>query len=138
MYKPADLLFNMRTDNVVVKSSSIHGKGVFAARDFKAGEIILRWDVTDILSEEEVKKMSSEEKRYVSCIDGKHIRMQEPEKFVNHSCNANTTAKQFCDIANRDIKTGEEITTNYRKELPSNTYIKCNCGGKNCIGIIKN
>jgi len=29
--------------SVVVKKSKISGKGVFASRDFKKGEIVLRW-----------------------------------------------------------------------------------------------
>jgi len=71
-------------------------------------------------------------------MDGKYVIMQDPEKYVNHSCDANTTAKQFCDIAKRDIKKGEEITANYKEELSPSTEMKCNCGSKNCVGIVRN
>ena len=53
--------------------------------------------------------------------------MQKPERFVNHSCDANTTAKNFCDIAKRNISKGEEITGDYSEELPPNTYMECKC-----------
>ena len=127
----------MKTNDVIVKKSGIHGSGVFAGRDFKTGEIVLRWDISNILPAKEVVKMTEEEKRYISYMDGKYIVMQDPEKYVNHSCDANTTAKQFCDIAKRDIIKGEEITGNYKEELPPNVHMKCNCGSKNCAGIIE-
>lgn len=127
----------MKINNVIVKKSDIHGSGVFAGRDFKAGEIVLRWDISNTLFDKEVAKMTQDEKRYISYIDGKYIIMQSPEKYVNHSCDANTTAKQFCDIAKRDITKGEEITGNYKEELPPNVHMKCNCGSKNCVGIIE-
>ncbi|EKD44233.1 MAG: hypothetical protein ACD_71C00206G0003 [uncultured bacterium (gcode 4)] len=103
----------MKTDKVVIKQSDIHGKGVFATRDFKAGEIILQWDKSVILSDVEFERLSDNEKQYVNFMEGVHVYMQEPEKYVNHSSNPNTIAKQFCDIATRDIKEGEEITSNY-------------------------
>ena len=126
----------MKTNSVIVKNSKIHNKGVFAARNFKTGEIVLRWDTSNELIDEEVKNISPELKEYVTVLDGKNILMQEPERYVNHSCDANTTAKQFCDVANRDIKKDEEITANYREVLPPNYSMKCNCGSKNCVGTI--
>lgn len=59
--------------------------------------------------------MTQEEKKYVCFLDGKFIQMQAPACYVNHSCEANTTAKNFCDIATRDIGIGEEITANYNE-----------------------
>jgi len=54
----------------------------------------------------------------------------------NLSCEPNTTAKNFCDIAIKDIKAGDEITADYTEELPPNTSMKCNCGSKKCKKII--
>jgi hypothetical protein len=48
--------------------------------------------------------MSEEQQKYISFLNQTYVIMQEPEKRVNHSCNANTTAKDFCDVAIRDIK----------------------------------
>ncbi len=127
----------MKSDNVIVKNSNIGGKGVFALRDFKKGEIILHWDISHILSKEKVDEMTNDEKKYISFLDNKYVIMQEPEKYVNHSCDPNTTAKNFCDVAIKNIKTGEEITADYTEELPPNTTMKCNCGSRNCKKVIR-
>lgn len=62
----------MKTDDAIVNQSNIHDKGLFAKRDFKAGEIVLRWDTSNVLSESEVNKMTEEEKRYVTFLDNKY------------------------------------------------------------------
>ncbi len=128
----------MKSDNATIKESSIQGTGIFAAKDFKKGEIILKWDLTNTLSKEEVDKKSDEEKRHITFLNNKYTIMQSPEKFVNHSCNANTTAKNFCDIAIKDIKKGDEITGDYNENaLPNSNYMTCNCKSKNCKKKIK-
>lgn len=122
---------------IIVKNSKINGKGVFALCGFKNGDVVLHWDVSRVLSKGEIDKMSEEEKNYVSFLNGKYIQMQEPEKYVNHSCDPNTNVKDFCDVAVRDIKEGEEITSNYEDELPEGAYMECNCGSSGCRKIIK-
>ena len=121
---------------VIVKKSKIEGKGVFAARDFKKGEIVLKWDNSKKLTKDELKKVPEVKKKYVSYNKGKVIYMQPPERYVNHSCNANTKIQNSCDVAIRDIKKGEEITSDYSEDLPPDSKMKCNCGSKNCRGII--
>lgn len=64
--------------------------------------------------------------------------MQEPEKFVNHSCDPNTFVKDFCDVALRDIVEGEEITSDYTDSLFPNTVMLCNCGSNHCKKVITN
>src|SRR3989344_981299 len=122
----------MKTDEVIVKQSNIHGNGVYATRDFKSGDIVLRWDKSNVLTVEEFEKLTDDEKRYVCFEDGIYVRMQEPERYENHSCDSNTTAKQFSDIATRDIKKGEEITSNYNGESPTSVKFKCDCGSLKC------
>jgi len=36
--------------DVIVKKSKIHGLGVFASRNFKKGEIIIKWDTSHKLT----------------------------------------------------------------------------------------
>ena len=126
----------MITNQIKVQKSPIEGQGVFAARTFKIGEVVLRWDTSHQLNKETVEKMTEEEKKYVSCVDGKYILMQEPERYVNHSCQPNTRVENFCDVAIRDIAIGEEITGDYLDNAPPNTYMKCFCGRPNCKKII--
>lgn len=122
--------------DVIVKKSEIEGKGIFASRDFKKGEVVIKWDISHQLTPEEVKKLPETEKRYIANLEGRYILMQSPAKYVNHSCDANTYADNFCDIAKRDIKKGEEITADYSKEAVPDLNMKCRCGSKNCRGII--
>ena len=42
--------FIMKNDFVISKLSKIHGKGVFASKNFKKGEIVLHWDTSQIIS----------------------------------------------------------------------------------------
>jgi len=123
-------------DDVIIKKSKIHGLGVFANRNFEKGEVVLKWDLSNELSPQEVEKLSEEEKKYVSYQNGKYILMRPPERYMNHSCDANTHTGNFCDIAKRDIKKGEEITTDYTKGGSPGQNIKCNCGSKNCKKVI--
>ncbi len=123
--------------NVIIKKSKIHGKGVFANRDFRKGETVIKWDLSAILTKEEVDKLPKKEKRYASILkDDKYILHQTPARYVNHSCDPNTYTKNTKDVASRDISKGEEITTDYSFEVPG-LYMKCNCGTKKCRGIVK-
>lgn len=127
----------MQSDIVIVKSSSINGKGVFAAKDFKKGEVVLHWDTSNLITKEEFEKKTDKEKTNIFLVNNKYGIMAEPEKYANHSCNANTTTKNFCDIAIRDISIGEEITVDYSEALPHGVILKCNCGSNNCKKIIE-
>ena len=125
--------------DVVIKKSKIHGKGVFAARDFKKGEIVIDWATcSNTLTKEEVDKVPKSQKRYVSYLGkGKYVFFKSPGKYVNHSCDSNTKPINGCDVAVRDIKKGEEITADYVREKVPGLNMKCKCGSKNCRGIIK-
>jgi uncharacterized protein len=122
---------------VIVKNSKIHGKGVFANKDFKKGEIVIKWN-PKYISKEEVNKLPAEEIDFVSYKEGKYILMQEPERFVNHSCNPNTNSINSSDVAIKEIKNGDEITSDYSKDVIPGFKMKCNCGSKNCRGVIEN
>jgi len=80
---------------------------------------VLHRDTSHTTTKENVDKMTPEQEKYISFLDQTYVIMQEPEKFVNHSCDANTTAKDFCDVASRDIMKGEEITANYGDDAQS-------------------
>ena len=121
---------------ILIKDSRIHGKGVFANRDFKKGEIVLKYNLKP-LTKEEFDNLSEKEKHYTSKENEKYFLFPSPERFVNHSCEANTNPKNKCDVAIRDIKKGEEITTDYTKDNVPGLNMKCNCGSKNCKGLIK-
>jgi len=121
--------------DVIVKKSKINKKGVFANKNFKKGEVVLEWH-PKTLKESEVRKMPADKRHYVYKSADKYFLMQSPEKYVNHSCDANTEARNGRDIAVRDIKKGEEITSDYTKQGSSTSFI-CTCGSQKCRGFIK-
>lgn len=126
-------------NKVIVKKSNIDRKGVFAARDFKKGDIVLKWSKDSIISKDRFTRLSEDEKNHTFLINkNRYLILKSPEKFVNHSCNANTYVKSMADIALRDIKKGEEITSDYSKDNYDEDWeMKCNCGEKNCKKIIR-
>ncbi|MCK4670500.1 MAG: SET domain-containing protein-lysine N-methyltransferase [Nanoarchaeota archaeon] len=124
-------------NTVIVKDSKIQGKGVFAARDFKKGDIVLEWGNSLILTPEQAEKIPDEDKKYIYYDGNKRVLVDPPARFVNHSCDPNTFIRNFCGMAKRDIKKGEEITEDYSKENNPNFSMECNCGSKNCKGMLK-
>ena len=60
--------------------------------------------------------------------------------FLNHSCDPGV----FCDdvtydyIANRNIKTGEELTIDVEALMKKHIFsFECHCGSKNCRKIVR-
>ena len=124
--------------DVIVKESKIHGRGVFANKDFKKGETVIKYNLKP-LTEQEFRNLSESEKHFTSFEGGKYWLFSPPERYVNHSCepNTNPNLKEKYDFAIRDIKKGEEITSDYTKDDVPNLNMKCNCGSKSCKGVIK-
>lgn len=60
-------------------------------------------------------------------------------RFINHSCAPNTfmrcTATRAEFYALRDIRKGEELTTDYGRSHHEGT-LPCRCGAPNCRGFI--
>lgn len=122
--------------DIIVKKSNINNKGCFAARNFKKGEIVLKWKPKQILTKEEYNALSESEKRHTSSYkSGEYVLQAEPERYVNHSCDPNTEVINNCDVAIRDIKKGEEITSDYSKD-EAVMHFECKCGSKNCKKFI--
>ncbi|MBS3148936.1 SET domain-containing protein-lysine N-methyltransferase [Candidatus Woesearchaeota archaeon] len=122
---------------ITVKKSSKGGKGVFAARDFKKGEVVLIWDISHQLSREQIKNLSQDDQNHTNYIGtDTYTLMQSPEKFVDHSCEPNTYVKNQQDIALIDIEKGEEITTDYSLNGIDDWEMQCNCGTQNCRKVI--
>ncbi|MDP2933242.1 MAG: SET domain-containing protein-lysine N-methyltransferase [bacterium] len=123
-------------NGIIVKRSRIQGKGIFAARDFEKGEVVLKWK-PKILNKPELVKLSEREKHFIyKAGKNKYFLEQPPERYVNHSCDANTSVKNLCDVAIRNIRKGEEMTSYYKKESLPVGFV-CKCGSKKCKRILK-
>ena len=122
--------------DVAVQKSKIHGKGVFAGRNFRKGEIVMRWDTSIVLIKCDALKIPLNKRKYLVRSDGMYILTQYPEKYLNHSCMPNTMEKNYCDVALRNIRKGEEMTTDYSLDAPPYIKMKCFCKSSNCKRII--
>ena len=123
--------------DVEVRPSPIHGMGVFARSAFEPGEIVLRWDISRLITKEECALLSERERLYTHPFDEERmIVIQPPERFVNHSCNNNTVVRNFCDVAIQSIAPGEEITSDYSTDGSGSQFV-CSCGFENCRGKLK-
>ncbi|TAK96248.1 SET domain-containing protein [Patescibacteria group bacterium] len=123
---------------ITVRRSKIIGKGVFAVRNFKKGEVVLQYNPL-ILKKVEADSVPEKEKHYLWHVGkNKYFLMQPPERYVNHSCDPNTSVRKNADVARRNIKIGEEITSNYARAKGGNRVgFICKCGSKNCKKIVK-
>lgn len=125
-------------NKVLTKKSDIQGKGVFANQNFKKGEVVL--DIDDTYEIEDQSKLSKAEQEWCDYLGDKTVVMQEPERYINHSCDPNSYVKTIKGIrkviAMRDIDKGEEITYDYVINGYYDSAIKCHCGSKNCRKIL--
>ena len=127
---------NRSIDDVEVRESGIQGRGLYALREFNAGDLVLRWDLSHTIPNEQVASLTDAERRFTHPLDDKRILIvQPPERFVNHNCRNNTEVRDFCDIALRRIEVGEEITSDYGSD-GSGVRFDCLCGSDNCRGRI--
>lgn len=118
--RPQFGLFNVNTtihnDNVYVKKSHIHGFGVFAAKDIKAGDII----ETAPIVIEKIYNISSVMLDYVFKVDYEHVAHGYGySSFYNDSQNPHAYFKIDRDrrlimiIASKDIAKDQEIYMSY-------------------------
>ncbi len=122
--------------SVIIKKSKIQGEGVFADINFKKGDIVMKWNTSMTLTHKEAKRIPKRFRKYLVAYKGKFIMSATPEKYLNHSCKPNTKEGSLCDVAIRDIKKGEELTTDYSIDAPHHFKMKCSCGSKKCRNIV--
>lgn len=122
-------------DKIVVQHSPIHGRGVFAARRIEPGEVIID-GCREILSEEALQSLPAEERMFLSVMDGQHVLMRPPARFVNHSCRPNALGTDRHDVAIRVIEAGEEVTVDYVAEHVAGRRLECNCQSPDCRGFL--
>lgn len=118
--------------DIEIKNSPVSGRGVFAKRLIKKGETIFHWNPIVLTKDEMLKLPKVERDHYLDTEDDKYLWMQPPERYMNHSCNANTRVDGRSDVACRDIQRGEEITSDYM-DSETEDFI-CHCGAENCRG----
>lgn len=139
---------------LVAKRSHIHGWGLFAKIEFPQDSMIVEYMgevVRQVVADAREKQyeISGEGSCYMFRLDLERIvdatKIGCMARFMNHSCQPNAYAKiinvdtefgpdkKIMVFALRDIKSGEEITYDYKFQVEDGS-LKCTCGAPNCIG----
>lgn len=139
---------------LVLRSSRIHGRGVYARTDIPKDTRLIEYTGERISNAEADRRYDDEEMsrhhtflfilNSRACIDaavGGNI-----SRFINHSCDPNCVAwiegQHIWIDALRDIKKGEELAYDYEYDfLPEYTvedleFYGCRCGSRRCRGTI--
>jgi hypothetical protein len=124
------------------------GLGIFAAKPFRAGAIVMRDEDGDyyrnVMSYHELRRQGYDLDitLQVGC-DAFKLPNGSLDDFTNHSCDPNTgirlTARGTVVLALRDITAHEELTYDYSTYL-NNPYesLRCRCGSARCRGVVGN
>ena len=136
-----------------VKTSEIHGHGLYATTDIEEKAQIIQY-VGEKIAKEESKKRALEwedEARetgeglvYIFELDDKYDidgRLGDnPARYMNHSCDGNCEAinsdGEIWIVAIQNIKQGDELVYDYGYDMEHFLDHPCLCGSRNCIGYI--
>ena len=139
----------------VVRHSSIHGRGVFAARSIRKGALIVEYrgqrSTWEIASERPDSDPANPQHTFIfETSDGMVIdggRRGNAARWINHSCAPNCRSFENDDgrvfiEARRAIPAGDELTYDYRLTYDGRMTRKiraayaCRCGAPRCRGSL--
>ena len=103
--------------NVIIGKGNLDYKGVYANRNFKKGDIVIKYHLKK-LTKKQFENLSKSEKKFTHKHNNIIYLYSFPERYVNHSSSPNTIQdfKNKSDIAKRNIKRGDKITTDSSKD----------------------
>lgn len=138
-----------------VKTSSVHGVGVFAHRTIAAGECIIEYEGERIEWTEALDRASAKNNPlnltyFFSLNDGRVIdggSNGNEARFINHSCEPNCEAFEHDDgrvwiYSLQEIAQGEELSYSYpliyegRHTPAVKRAFACRCGAPSCSGTM--
>jgi SET domain-containing protein len=129
--------------SLIVRSSSLHGAGVYTTSAIKKGKKILEYTGPRLSAKETDGMYSDNEVTYLFTMDDNKTVIDGfgMAAFVNHSCSPNCESDQFGDriwiVALRNIKAGEELTYDYCLwDGEPGDEAPCYCGAPNCRGTM--
>lgn len=141
----------MIADLFVIKESRRYGQnGIFAKRFIPKGTLIdFRCRKCKTYSKGDLARLPKKERQFiidheVMADNGAYTKFCDIRQlYDNHSCNANELNAHILgpgsnggvDITVRDIKKGEEVTTDYRLNDGETVHFEggCRCGARNCM-----
>ena len=132
--EPVTMWFDRR---LVVRTSPIHGYGLFTTDPISAGEELIWVSGGIVYSTEDWKtgKVQLAAELYNETQIDDDLFIATPKSlfyYVNHSCDPNFVGR----MAWRDIEANEELTTDFAIFQPYPKYLlePCKCGSPNCRG----
>lgn len=129
--------------SLIVKSSFLHGAGVYTTAPVVKGTRVLEYTGPRMKKEESDGLYEDNEVTYLFTMDDPSIVIDGfgMAAFINHSCDPNCESDQFGDqiwiVALRDIEAGEELTYDYCLwDGEPGDEAPCYCGTKSCRGTM--
>lgn len=123
-----------RYNGVAVGDGNLDGKGVYATRDFAAGEPVVSYELVP-LSREDFARLPAGEDLFVHSYGGRRWLYPPPARWVNHA-DEPSCFQDFargCDTALRPIRAGEAVTIDACAETDYelSTFLDAYIGSRN-------
>ena len=121
-----------------IRPSSIEGKGLYATKPIKKGDLVVIWGgtYTDFKGAEKAKQNGKVVMQWDEDLFSVEDRGETSGYFINHSCEPNLWMKgAYALVAMRNVKKGEELTADYVIWEADEDYVSkwdCNCGSTKC------
>jgi SET domain-containing protein len=132
-----------RSPKTRVRASPIHGRGLFAVRPIRRGEVVAvkgghildRRALARTPARDAESHIQIEDDLYIGAITPGEVPRNK--LFINHSCEPNVGIRgQITFVALRDVAAGEELTYDWAMEEDRATRTRCTCRAPSCRGIL--
>lgn len=119
----------MTGDTVAVGTAGGKELGVFSLKDFRPGDLILRFEPGRTVHVDQLATLSTWEQDHLGELTEDTCQILPPPRcYVNHACVPNAVSTSSELRALRDIRAGEEITIDYRLNSLDDWEMACACG----------
>lgn len=137
------MISSYRSPKTQVRASGTHGRGLFAIKPIRTGEIV------SIRGGHILSRQAERRRRKPAGYWGYPIakdfvlaplttrEVNSVMMFLNHSCEPNVGIRgQILFVAMRAIRAGEELTIDYAMFGADRTQMRCSCGAASCRRVI--
>jgi uncharacterized protein len=132
-----------RSPKTRVRPSPIHGRGLFAARAIRQGEIVAIKG-GHVLDGQALRRSPAYascsyiqigDDLYIGAITTSEVRRNK--LYINHSCDPNLGIRgEITFVALRGIRAGEELTYDWAMEENQPTRTRCSCNAPSCRHVL--
>jgi uncharacterized protein len=133
------MIHSYRSPKTVVKKSATQGRGLFARRPIREGEIVSIKGgrlLTRRLLHQHREQVGAADLQITDGLFLAPLSGRERGRvmmYLNHSCEPNVGIQgQIVFVAMRDVRSGEELTIDYAMFDSDSTPMTCNCQTASC------